>query len=550
MFLKIYKQIWFASHRFDEKSKKNVIAIVVLVTLVSLIDSVLPYMIKLIVDRTQDNQNIHYIYLLVISYCFAWLLSQILEWTKNVLTGLVSSKLGSSILILALENYLKIEKSQQDKVDIGVFNSDAMRASNAFAQLTLSLLLVFFPIVFQLIFITCILYVNIDPLFALGFIAMALFIFLVTNVINRESKKYYEPLYSVRNTLNSKFLEKVSHYYEIKANHSIEFEVDGFKRKVKNHVDQTFHSHYKIGQLMVFQIFLIFIFLIIFWLISTKLFELDQITSGDMVMISSYIMMLTMPFLMISQQINLIAGHIVAIKKFSDYLNMPKEEVGSEKFQDQRSLFSFHQAVVEVGGRVKQAFDLSFDKGKVYAIIGQTGSGKSTLINYLLGFYKIKSGQLRYKNLDISQLYSKYIFEEIAFVGQNYSVFTGSLRENLIYNSRYTYQDDEIYLLLDLFGLQDAILDKNLSLDDDINEYLKSFSGGEKQRLNILRAVLKKPKLLILDEPTSALDSNTALKIIIFLKSHVETLIMITHSRECIKLADEIIDVEQLFQDG
>lgn len=550
MFLKIYKQIWFASHRFDEKSKKNVIAIVVLVTLVSLIDSVLPYMIKLIVDRTQDNQNIHYLYLLVISYCFAWLLSQILEWTKNVLTGLVSSKLGSSILILALENYLKIEKSQQDKVDIGVFNSDAMRASNAFAQLTLSLLLVFFPIVFQLIFITCILYVNIDPLFALGFIAMALFIFLVTNVINRESKKYYEPLYSVRNTLNSKFLEKVSHYYEIKANHSIEFEVDGFKRKVKNHVDQTFHSHYKIGQLMVFQIFLIFIFLITFWIISTKLFELDQITSGDMVMISSYIMMLTMPFLMISQQINLIAGHIVAIKKFSDYLNMPKEEVGSEKFQDQRSLFSFHQAVVEVGGRVKQAFDLSFDKGKVYAIIGQTGSGKSTLINYLLGFYKIKSGQLRYKNLDISQLYSKYIFEEIAFVGQNYSVFTGSLRENLIYNSTYTYQDDEIYLLLDLFGLQDAILDKNLSLDDDINEYLKSFSGGEKQRLNILRAVLKKPKLLILDEPTSALDSNTALKIITFLKSHVETLIMITHSRECIKLADEIIDVEQLFQDG
>ncbi|ENV10126.1 hypothetical protein F966_01298 [Acinetobacter higginsii] len=550
MFLKIYKQIWFTSHRFDEKSKKNVIAIVVLVTLVSLIDSVLPYMIKLIVDRTQDNQNIHYIYLLVISYCFAWLLSQILEWTKNVLTGLVSSKLGSSILILALENYLKIEKSQQDKVDIGVFNSDAMRASNAFAQLTLSLLLVFFPIVFQLIFITCILYVNIDPLFALGFIAMALFIFLVTNVINRESKKYYEPLYSVRNTLNSKFLEKVSHYYEIKANHSIEFEVDGFKRKVKNHVDQTFHSHYKIGQLMVFQIFLIFIFLITFWLISTKLFELDQITSGDMVMISSYIMMLTMPFLMISQQINLIAGHIVAIKKFSDYLNMPKEEVGSEKFQDQRSLFSFHQAVVEVGGRVKQAFDLSFNKGKVYAIIGQTGSGKSTLINYLLGFYKIKSGQLRYKNLDISQLYSKYIFEEIAFVGQNYSIFTGSLRENLIYNSRYTYQDDEIYLLLDLFGLQDAILDKNLSLDDDINEYLKSFSGGEKQRLNILRAVLKKPKLLILDEPTSALDSNTALKIITFLKSHVETLIMITHSRECIKLADEIIDVEQLFQDG
>ncbi|MBP7880770.1 MAG: ATP-binding cassette domain-containing protein, partial [Acinetobacter sp.] len=76
----------------------------------------------------------------------------------------------------------------------------------------------------------------------------------------------------------------------------------------------------------------------------------------------------------------------------------------------------------------------------------------------------------------------------------------------------------------------------------------KSFSGGEKQRLNILRAVLKKPKVLILDEPTSALDSHTSIRILNFLNEHIETLIVITHAQECKDLADEVIDVEQLFR--
>ncbi|MCY6412959.1 ABC transporter ATP-binding protein [Acinetobacter sp. VNH17] len=548
MFLAIYKEIWNASNRFYNNSKQHLLVIIGLVCVVSLINSLLPYLIKLIIDGTQHGKGIHYIYILVVSYCFAWLLSQILEWTRNFFHVVVMSRLESSVLITGLENYLKIEKLQQDKIDTGVFNSEAMRASSSFSSLTLSLLFVFLPAIFQLFFISYILYININAFFALGFIGTALLMFAISYFITRKSKEYYEPLYSVKSILNSKFLEKVNNSYEIKANNAVDFEVNRFERNVKSYIGQMSHSHMKIASLMVLQIILIFVFLLTFLLMSTKLFSLGKITTGDMVMISSYIMMLTIPFLMISQQVNLISGQVVAIKKFHNYFRMKKDQNSQQHYSDSHLLFAFADVVLEVGGRVIQQFNLKLYKNKTYVLIGKTGSGKSTLINYLLGFYKIRAGKLFYKDLDISQNYSEKIFDEIAFVGQNYSIFTGSLRENLVYNSRHCYADEEIKQLLGLFDLQHLLVDKNLSLDDDINEYLKSFSGGEKQRLNILRAILKKPRVLILDEPTSALDSKTAIQILNYLKTNVETLIVITHSQECRDLADEIINVEQLFQ--
>lgn len=166
----------------------------------------------------------------------------------------------------------------------------------------------------------------------------------------------------------------------------------------------------------------------------------------------------------------------------------------------------------------------------------------------MLGLYKLESGHLYYKDLDITESYSAKIFNEVAFVSQSNSLFSGTLKENLIYNSPHQYSDDELLTYLQKFDLIEILNTNKFTLNDDMTEILKSFSGGEKQRLNIIRALLKKPTLLILDEPTSALDEDTAIKVMNYIQEHVHSLVIITHSRHLIQKYDYIIDIEEIIK--
>lgn len=233
MFFYKFKEIWHSSTHYYQHQKKHLIFLIVLVALASLVSAILPYFVKLIVDSTHENKNINYIYILVTSYCFAWLLSKIIEWTKNAFGGLITAKQESSILVAGLKNYLQIEKKQQDKIDIGIFNAEAVRASRAFSMIIFAILVVFVPVVLQLFFISYILFLNIGLVFAVGFMCAAIILFFISNFINRKSKIYYEPLYSIGNTLQGRFLEKINNAYEIKFNNSVEYEVSQFQKMFK-----------------------------------------------------------------------------------------------------------------------------------------------------------------------------------------------------------------------------------------------------------------------------------------------------------------------------
>ena len=163
-----------------------------------------------------------------------------------------------------------------------------------------------------------------------------------------------------------------------------------------------------------------------------------------------------------------------------------------------------------------------------------------------MGICQLESGQLQYKSLDISKQFARDIFTEVSFVGQHPVVFAGTLRENLVYNSAHQYDDAELMAWLKQFNLS-ALLDKNrIGLDDDLGDLYKKFSGGEKQRIGILRALLAQPQVLILDEPTAALDAETASRVLRLIQQQVDSVILITHAQGCMQLADEILDLDQL----
>ncbi len=181
-----------------------------------------------------------------------------------------------------------------------------------------------------------------------------------------------------------------------------------------------------------------------------------------------------------------------------------------------------------------------FERNKSYAIVGTSGSGKTTLINLLLGKYNNYSGNIHYNNIELKEISIDYLFEISSFVEQNVFVFDDSIINNI---TMYSSVDEELLNeAINKSGLATLIEEKGS--DYRCGENGCNLSGGEKQRISIARALVKKSQLLLLDEATSALDNETSSSITNnLLEIDNTTKIMITHrlDEEILSKFDEII---------
>jgi ATP-binding cassette subfamily B protein len=154
--------------------------------------------------------------------------------------------------------------------------------------------------------------------------------------------------------------------------------------------------------------------------------------------------------------------------------------------------------------------DISFEvgKGETIAFVGPSGSGKTTLMKLLVGLYRPKEGNILYNGLDESSINFDDLRRQIGFVTQDTQLFAGTIRENLLFVNPGAGEDDLMEALrkASCLGL---LARAEKGIDTMIGEGGLKLSGGEKQRLSIARALLRKPALLIFDEATSALDSLT-----------------------------------------
>lgn len=188
--------------------------------------------------------------------------------------------------------------------------------------------------------------------------------------------------------------------------------------------------------------------------------------------------------------------------------------------------------------------NFTIDAGTQFALVGESGAGKSTLLSLLTGILKPSSGTILVsgeKPLDFLDAHSYMI----GYSGTDPFLFKGTLRENLLYGNHNDILDSEIIACLTSLNLLSWLETILFDLNYEINESSDSLSTGQKQRLSIARALLRKPKLLILDEVSSNLDvesENDLAKIILSLKGSVTTII-VSHRKNLIKYADTILDV-------
>ena len=192
--------------------------------------------------------------------------------------------------------------------------------------------------------------------------------------------------------------------------------------------------------------------------------------------------------------------------------------------------------------------DVSFkiNKGDTVGIIGGTGSSKTTLINLIPRFYDVTDGEILVENVNVKDYPFKTLRKQIGIVPQQSVLFSGTIRDNLKWQNK-SATDEEILKALSIAQAKDFVMEKPLGLDTMVTQGGKNFSGGQRQRLCIARAIVSMPEILILDDSFSALDFATASALRKALKEETENMTVIIVSQRCstIKNSDLILVLEE-----
>lgn len=190
---------------------------------------------------------------------------------------------------------------------------------------------------------------------------------------------------------------------------------------------------------------------------------------------------------------------------------------------------------------------IKIKKGEIIGIKGESGSGKSTFIDLVLGLLKPNAGKILINSHDLLKIRSSF-WSKVSTVSQQINLIEGTLKENLTFGDN-SITDSQIIDVLEKVNLSEMLNNFSNGLDEVIYENSSNISGGQKQRIAIARALLRNPNLLILDEATSSLDEGNEIKFInvikeIKLKNPDLTILIVSHSNGILKIADKVFNIK------
>ena len=192
------------------------------------------------------------------------------------------------------------------------------------------------------------------------------------------------------------------------------------------------------------------------------------------------------------------------------------------------------------GDEALENISFSVRRGETLGVIGGTGSGKTTLVNLIPHFYDVSGGQVRVDGKDVRAAnMQEYLRERVGVVPQKARLFKGTIRENLLWGKADA-TDEELFIALKLAQASEVVAGKG-GLDAEVEQGGKNFSGGQKQRLTIARALVRKPEILILDDSSSALDYATDAELRKDIKTLQTTTIIVSQRASSVQHADKIV---------
>ena len=388
---------------------------------------------------------------------------------------------------------------------------------------------------------------NSNRLLFLISVVMLILYGIIVFVYNKPIKKINRKIMEMNSKVTSQFVETINGIETIKAFNQEDNEKEKTDKLYKKFLKKVFNGGVlSLSQQTITMFVAVVGELVILWVGVAYVIK-GELTLGELITFNALLGYFIEP---IKNLINLqpsIQTAVVAADRLGEILDItPEYNYEHEQLNDKIKFdkISISNLDFRYGTRelVLKDINLEICRGEKIAFVGESGSGKTTLANLLVRLYEQEKGSIKLDSIDIREFSIKQIRDNISYISQNTFLFSGTIRENLLFGNS-DVSDDDISQVCKICELEEYINSLPLKFNTRIEENGKNLSGGQKQRLAIARALLKKPEILIMDEATSNLDYVTERSIEKTINNFSKnmTTIIIAHRLSTIKDCDKIL---------
>ncbi len=414
------------------------------------------------------------------------------------------------------------------------------------------------PLVLELLMISAIFYWLFDARYlAVVGVTIAIYIWF-TFKVTEWRVKLRRQMNDQDTDANQKAIDSLLNFETVKYFGAEKREAARYDSAMAGYEEAALKTSYSLAFLNFGQSFLITAGLVIVMVMAAIGVQNGDLTVGDFVMVNAYMVQITMPLNFLGTVYREIRQSLVDMGEMFDLLGQPAEvsdKPGSKPLVIKDGSIQLDNIVFgyEEDRSILNGVSLDVPGGQTVAIVGASGSGKSTIGRLLFRFYDVQGGALRIDGQDVREVQQESLHESIGVVPQDTVLFNDTIRYNIAYGKDGATQEDVI-AAAKAAQIHDFITALPDGYDTSVGERGLKLSGGEKQRVGIARTLLKNPPILLLDEATSALDTETeqGIKEALAHAGEGRTVITIAHRLSTIAEADRIVVLEkgQVVEEG